>query len=496
MPTILVASLYFEGNHFSNSVARKENFAMVEGQAVLDKAAISKAALGGAYRCFKQHNVNIVPLFTAQAAPGGHVLDEVYSEFREAIIAAATAAHYDGIYLDVHGSMVTQSIDDIEGDLLQHLRQAVGSAVVIGASLDLHAYVTRKMLNAADIIVACKENPHTDYDLAGQRVAELMLATLAGDIKPVTAAVWVPLLLSGRTETAVNPLARLHTLRRKLLSDNKGLLDISLCNQHMLLDVPNGGQCITVIADGDANAEQAGQAASTLAAAVWQARDEFTPDALALDSVLEQIEKGELQAPVICGDCGDSVLGGAPGDDTTILVEVLNHRPSLTALIPITDPDVVERACELGVGQRYLGSVGGQLSTGLTPVAGDWQIQSIGDGDFINIGPFCANEPASLGQTVVLEKDNITLMVTSRPGLTQDPAAFISQGLDPSLFDIVVVKSAVHFKASFAATGTCIAVATAGCAFYNGPGVFPFKKLGAIYPEVTDLNPELTPAYY
>ncbi len=54
------------------------------------------------------------------------------------------AGAIDAVHLDLHGAMVTEHLDDGEGEILARVRKVVGSRVPIVASLDLHANVTAR----------------------------------------------------------------------------------------------------------------------------------------------------------------------------------------------------------------------------------------------------------------------------------------------------------------------------------------------------------------
>ncbi len=482
MKKVLLAGLFHEGNSFSSLITGESSFAVTRGEAVLAKARISNAGLGGAFRYLDKQPVTLLPVATAIAPPGGPVDDGFYARIRSEIVDTAQAVKPDGIYLDLHGAMITQTLDDPEGDLLSTLRKVVGPDVPIAANLDLHAYVTETMLRSADIIVACKENPHTDYAEAGAKAAELLLRLLDGAIKPMTAAIWLPLIIGARMETGDGPLARLHIRRRELIDRTSNLLDISIYNTTTLVDAPNGGQCITAIADNDPDA--ACEAVETLARAFWDVRDEFTHELPSLASVISDLKACVIAPPVILGDQGDRVLAGTPGDGTAVLRELLTDWPDVRALVPVTDPDAVRVASDVGVGGTMSCAVGGRFSEGVTPVEADWHVLALGDGKFVQEGPFLAGEPAVLGDTALLRTGKITVLATSLPGLTQDPEAFRSQGADPAEFDVVVTKSGHHFKLSFAKTGRCIVIDTPGISNYRA-GIVPFQKRRPIYPEDT-----------
>ncbi len=480
MRRLLIGGLFHEGNSFSTLLTERDSFVVTVGSAVVEKAKTSGTGIGGACRFLAGQGVELVPALTAVAPPGGPVADELYFELRDAILTAAMAGRVDAVYLDLHGAMVTETLDEPEGDLLLGLRSAVGPDVPIAVSLDLHAHPTPALLDHADIVVACKENPHSDYDVAGARAAELLLGKLNGELRPITAAVWLPLLVGAQMETAQGPLARLHALRRRLLAERDELLDISIYNTTALVDVAGGGQCITAIANGDADAARS--AVLTLARALWEMRDDFKPDFLPLRDTLRNVAERHLTRPAILGDQGDRVLAGTPGDGTVIIKELLDNWPGLRALVPITDPAIVEAARQLGVGAGMTCRLGGRLSRGTAPVETEWRIEGLGSGHFVQEGPFLANEPAELGDTAILSHGNLTILVTSLPGFTQDPAAFRSQGLEPADFDVVVAKSGYHFKLSFGRIGPCVVVDTPGQSNYR-PGLLPYRKRRPVYPE-------------
>jgi len=489
-PRILVASLFHEAHSFSPLRTHRDCFVELRGEALLAKARSSASGLGGGVRRLMQEGAELIPSLSAVAAPGGLIVDDVYCAFRDEIVAAARATEPDGIFLDLHGAIASESTDDCEGELMTALRQVVGPSVPIAACFDLHGNVTRRMMEASDICIACKENPHSDYHLAGDRAAELLVRTLRGEIVPVSSAVWVPAVLRSKLETGSGPLRDLHALRSRLMVEQRSVLDVSLFNCHSQLDAYPGGQCVTAVAAGDPGAAAA--AAEALARAVWERRAEFAPDLPSLDDVLTDMRSGKLSGrPVILGDYGDRVLAGTPGDGTYILRTLATQWPELRVVAPVTAPDAVEAAKAAGSSGVLACSVGGAFSPHEEPLIAEWRVGRLGDGNFVQRGPYLAGEPAVLGDCAVLHSGNLTVLATSRPGLTQDPEAFLSNGIDPAHYDVVVVKSGFHFKLSFSGIGPCIAIGTPGLSNVEG-GMFTFRKRQRMWPEVADLKPELT----
>src|SRR3546814_15248749 len=84
------------------------------------------------------------------------------------------------------------------------------------------------MLEAVDICIACKENPHAALFQCGERVVDCLHAMLEGRLRPVTSLVKVPVILTGAAATASAPLAELHGRARQALAAEPALRVFSL----------------------------------------------------------------------------------------------------------------------------------------------------------------------------------------------------------------------------------------------------------------------------
>nr|WP_281288619.1 M81 family metallopeptidase [Mesorhizobium intechi] len=69
----------------------------------------------------------------------------------------------DGALFELHGAMVAEGCEDLEGEILARLRTVLGPDSPIVATLDLHANVTAKMAANASALIAVRTYPHIDY---------------------------------------------------------------------------------------------------------------------------------------------------------------------------------------------------------------------------------------------------------------------------------------------------------------------------------------------
>lgn len=475
---VLVGRLFHESHSFNPIPTRAADFTVLRGQEMLDAAEGS--TLGGIVKALHAAGARPIPSLSALARPGGPIEQKTYETFKAEILATARREAVDAVVLELHGAMTSDRLHDVEGDLLTALREALGRRIVIGVGLDLHAHITPEMLRTANIVTACKQNPHADVIETGERTARLVLAAAGGRIKPVTALAKLPMLLPGGLETGDGPLAELHALARDLLTQRPGLLDISICNVHSYLDVPGLGQAVIAISDG--NVDAAREAVTQIAGAMWQARGRFRDSYPNIDEALDLVLRHREKRPWVLADRGDRVLAGAPGDSTAILARLIERQLPLRAAIPVTDPDSVRRAQAAGIGTSLKLEVGGRQTPGLRPLPLDAHITALTDGRFVMCGPYQAGQPSTLGETAVVTTGPHTLLLTSLAGLTQDPAAFTSQGIDLALHDLVIVKSGYHFKLSFKGIAAPLVVDTPGLTNWR-PGFFTYRHARPFYPE-------------
>src|SRR3546814_7357380 len=79
----------------------------------------------------------------SQATPSAHVTEDAYERIVGQILEDLAALQdIDGLFLDLHGAMVAEHLDDGEGEMLRRVREVVGPDLPVAVSLDLHANVT------------------------------------------------------------------------------------------------------------------------------------------------------------------------------------------------------------------------------------------------------------------------------------------------------------------------------------------------------------------
>jgi microcystin degradation protein MlrC len=438
MHRILVAECKQESSSFNPARSRYEDFTTAMGDEVLARHRGVKSELAGALRIFGDRtDVQIVPAYSARSITSGGELeaagfDRIAREFLESIRKAPAV---DAVYFGLHGAMVAENEDDTEGYLLAETRKILGEQIPIVLSLGLHAILTDRMLALSDAIAMYHTYPHVDFFETGQRAARLLLRVLAGEIRPVTAAVTIPALVRGDELITATGLLGGIIRQAQAIEASPGGLAAGMFIGNPFTDVPGLCSRSVVVTDGDpARAERE---ALTLAEDFWRVRERLQQP---LTSLEESVRLAiAASGTVILTDAADATSSGAPGDSNAILRTLISHGYAKRALIPIVDPQAAQAAFAAGVGSTVNIKVGGGLDpkrhqplpiTAEVRMLSDGRFRSESHGDIWNGGP-----------TAVLEAGGITLVVTSRAVSLYDRSLFLAHGQDPSQFDAVVVKS-------------------------------------------------------
>ena len=195
MARIAVATFQHETNTFAPSRASFADFeagggwpGYCTGPRVLDAVVGTNIPIEGFVREVRRAGHEPVPLAFANATPSAHVEDEAFERVMGDMLARLReAGEVDALFLDLHGAMVTASLEDGEGEILRRMRGQLGPRVPIVASLDLHANASTAMLEASDGLVAYRTYPHVDMAETGARAADLLLRMLARGERPAKA---------------------------------------------------------------------------------------------------------------------------------------------------------------------------------------------------------------------------------------------------------------------------------------------------------------------
>src|SRR3979411_2727806 len=203
MTRIAVGGFLHETNTFAPTKATHAAFvhgggwpAMALGADVLKVMRNINVGLAGFVEAAEANGWEMVPTISCGASPSAHVTEDAYERIVKVIVDGLKAAGpLDAVYLDLHGAMVSEHLDDGEGEILARVRKVIGKDLPLVASLDLHANVTPQMVEHADALIAYRTYPHVDMADTGRAAAKHLALLLRSKQKFAKAFRQLPFLI-------------------------------------------------------------------------------------------------------------------------------------------------------------------------------------------------------------------------------------------------------------------------------------------------------------
>src|SRR5207237_7395806 len=125
--------------------------------------------------------------------------------------------------------MVSESMLDVEGEILERLRTRIGIDVPVCGVLDLHGNCTRKMAANSHAFVAYRQNPHADACAAARDGALLLERLMRTGERPVTVWERPPLMWPPTgTGTAFDPMKTLEAMARQIEEVHAEILAVNV----------------------------------------------------------------------------------------------------------------------------------------------------------------------------------------------------------------------------------------------------------------------------
>jgi len=469
---IAIGQLWQESNTLNpvpTTQADFEAFGIYEGNELIERFTATNE-LGGFIQSLRAWSepVEIVGLKRYAAWPSGPLTAGMFTILMEGMLDSLTrAGKIDAVLLALHGSMVADCEPDVEGFLLQRVREYVGLSVPIVATLDLHANVTERMVQHADVLTLYHTAPHIDVMGTGKRGAEALRRMLLDGVKPVTAFRKMPMVVPAERANTQNPESFSYGVRKTLegWERNHFVLAAGLATVQPWLDIPDLGSAVLITCTSDAPPRWGENACAELAKTVWEHRRDYLPE---LVSIADGVRAAHAQSDglTVLSDSADATTSGSTGDSTAVLSELVRYDWPRPALVTLVGPETVADAERLGVGATWKATLGATRNPrDFQPITLPVTIKNIFDAKFILSGHLAEKLPIDMGRSVVLTHGNVHIVVTSRSGPHFAPQLFESAGLDPFAASVLIAKSPCGFRAAYAERAKQIFVVRApGCA--------------------------------
>jgi microcystin degradation protein MlrC len=480
-----IGGFLHETNTFAPSRATLAHFEagsgwppLMRGEEIFSGTKNVNVGISGFIAEAASYDWDLLPTAWAAATPSAHVCKTAYETIASLIVEGLQqAAPLDGVYLDLHGAMVAEHLDDGEGELLSRVRAALGNDIPLVVSLDLHANVTEAMVRHADMLIAYRTYPHVDMADTGRSAARKLAALLDSKSRPAKAFRRVPFLIPINWQsTDIEPARGIYARLREM--EGEAIPSLSFAPGFPAADFPECGP--SIVAYG-ADEQAAASAADDLLALVCSSEDAFDGRVYDPDEGVREAMRLAAGAskPVVISDTQDNPGAGGNSDTTGMLRALVKAGAARAALGVICDPAAAKAAHEAGLGAEIRIALGGKSSIpGDAPFEANFTIEALSGGQFLATGPFYGRGARlNLGPSACLRTGGVRVAVASRKAQLADQAMYRYVGIEPTEQAILVNKSSVHFRADFAPIAAAILVCAAPGPMPADPSLLPWTRL-------------------
>ena len=453
MKRVLLAEIMHETNTFNRIATTKADFETRYWHEGLEAASVladTNTEIGGFIEAADSYGWELTLPLAASASPSGPMAAADWARVKELITAPLRAGEkLDAIILVLHGSMVTQTSLDAEGDLLGEVRALAGPDVLVAATLDMHANVSPEMVAAADLMMCYRTYPHVDQRERALHMARLVQDVFDGAPRPKLVHARIPMMdAANHGQTAQGqPMPRLLQLADEI-EQRDGIVCASLQIGFPWSDVVDIGPNVLVTATDEAAGRRA---ADELMQALWDSRHETQLEFARPEEAMTLALQGRAgDRPLVLADFADNPAGGAYGDSPNLLRAMLEAGLENAAFATISDPDSVALCRQAGEGATVQLELGGKGAPDLTPpLVIEAEVVRLGDGQYVCAGPMWQGVRFSMGPVAVVRKGGIDIIISSVPTAVMDLNVFRSVGIDPEKLTTIGLKSRNHFKAAY-----------------------------------------------
>src|SRR3954447_16374296 len=356
MTRIAVGGFLHETNTFAPTKATYDDFvhgggwpAMAFGAGVLKTMRHINVGLAGFVEAGEARGWELVPTISCAASPSAHVTSDAYERIVKVMIdGIASAGRLDAVYLDLHGAMVTEHLDDGEGEILARVRKVTGKTLPLVVSLDLHANVTSEMVEHADALIAYRTYPHIDMADTGRATAKHLALLLRTRQRLAKAFRQLPFLIPISWQcTNDQPTKGIYQKVAALESD--AVPTLSFAPGFPAADFPGCGATVFAYGKTQADANAAADAIATLAIDHEMDFDGriYAPD----EGVRIAMELAKsARKPIVIADTQDNPGAGGDSDTTGMLSALVRNGATRAAIGVMVDPDSANAAHTAGVG--------------------------------------------------------------------------------------------------------------------------------------------------
>lgn len=459
---VLFGGLYHETHTFLSHKTGMDLFeegGIRTGKAAIDQNRGNGSPSAGFIEYAEKAGWRLLPTIQMAARPAGKVTDDVVALFFKHFLAALDRHmnEIDGIFLVLHGAMVSEGSDDVEGLIFKTIRDQLKAAgrgdLPVGAVLDLHGNISQTMVENATVLRAYRENPHTDAYDAALAAAELLDRAFAEPVlKPLHRPTKYVIPPTG-VGSANEPMKSILAAARAIEASDPDILVINVMAGYAYSDIADCGFSLNLITRGSIEAAE-----KHLDYLVGILEANIKAGYPAEDSLAMALSKADAlppgNGPILLIEPADNIGGGTPGDATGLLGPLLDTGRN-NILAALADREAVAQCFAAGKGQTVSLRIGGKTDHHHgDPILFSGTVEHLSDGVFGLENPkshlaSMGGTTIEMGRCAVVVNDQAKILLSERKTAPMDLGQFHSQGLRPEDATYVVIKAAVSHRAAY-----------------------------------------------
>ena len=452
-----VLGMFLESNAFARDVSERgfRGSVYLEGDEVSTDALAQNPRVMGEVSGFYRRMAELgpwepVPILYTMSGGGAAEHSFFEATVAKAVEGLRAAGPLDAVYLCNHGAMITTEEEDGDGTFAAAVRAAVGPDVPVVATLDPHGNVSELLLDSVDVIVAYRTDPHVDQYERGEEAADILYELWDG-MEPQVVSVRLPIVPPNVSLfTDEGPFAELIAMGESRRT--AAIANVSILGGFAFSDTSHNG--LMIIVTGRTDVVAARELASDLADAAWASRGRFVCEPTSMDAAVDlAVAAGEDPSlpAMVFSDLGDNCGAGGPVN-TLWMLEALHEAGAQGVLIVnFRDRRLVQAAHDVGVGETLVACFTGDEwgRDGQTTFAAEARVLAVHDGHLVGRRGIVAGKRLYAGPMALLDLGGVSVVVTSRAAVGNDPVYSESLGVDLAAVRTIVVKVRSSFPPAY-----------------------------------------------
>jgi len=446
-----ILSVFHETNTFSPIPTDKDNFEKniwLTGLDITKAFAGTRTPIGGFLEIISASGHEALPLFAAHATPAGVVKREIFEEIKVNVRKQLeNNPQIDAIALELHGAHIVEGIEDPEAILCAEIREIIGDKP-LAVVTDFHANMTPERLKSATIWSGYRTNPHVDTYEAAIRALENLFFYMDKNERPGLSFIRVPVIFPPTSQSTSDSPFNGIIEKAKQLQEKFDLRDLIVHGGYSYSDVPYAGLSFTALSDSKDTLKRE-LALVEVAKFAWNSKDLLSQVNLDIDAVIQIVSNGVSEnKKYAIADISDNVNGGSAGDSTHVIARLL--KLNLKVLTTICDPKAVEILDGVKISEEIDLSLGGYSHPVVgAPLNVRAQLMWRGNGEYTHEGVMNHGASYSIGKAAWVRVGTVDILIQSFAQQPNDLAQFRIAGINPTEYEVLVLKGAAALRANW-----------------------------------------------